>query len=286
MVLDRAKALDLSDAALVLVGHGSTQNADSARPVYKHAQQLRGHKIFAEVLECFWKIEPGIATVIGKVSAPRIFVVPLFISEGYFTQEMIPRELGLCAPGQSEFSSVQQRGGQTLFYCAPVGTHSAMTEIVLLRASEVVAQHPFPRAPKPSEIALFLAGHGTEQNANSRQAVERQVEIIRQRKEYAEVHAVFLEEEPRVGDCYKLAQAKNIVVVPFFISEGMHSREDIPLMLGESKANVQQRLKENQPTWRNPTERRGKRVWYSASVGTAPRISDVILERVKEMVQH
>jgi sirohydrochlorin cobaltochelatase len=286
MVLDRAKAPDLSDAVLVLVGHGSTQNADSARPVYQHAEQLRARKIFAEVLECFWKIEPGIPTVIGKVSAPRIFLVPLFISEGYFTQEMIPRELGLCAPGQSGFSPVQQRGGQTLFYCAPVGTHPAMREIVLLRATEVVEQHPFPGAPKPSEIALFLVGHGTEQNANSRQAVERQVEIIRQRKEYAEVHAVFLEEEPRVGDCYKLAQAKNIVVVPFFISEGMHSREDIPLLLGESKANVQQRIKENLPTWRNPTERRGKRVWYSPSVGTAPRISDVILERVKEMAQH
>src|SRR5437762_6687045 len=106
MVLDRAKALDLSDAALVLVGHGSTKNADSARPVYQHGEELRGRKIFAEVLEGFWKIEPGMATVVGKASAPRIFVVPLFISEGYFTQEMIPRELGLREPGQSGFSAV------------------------------------------------------------------------------------------------------------------------------------------------------------------------------------
>jgi len=99
------------------------------------------------------------------------------------------------------------------------------------------------------------------------------------------VHAVFLEEEARVADCYQLARTKNIVMVPYFISEGMHSREDIPRMLGEASANIQDRLKYNQPTWRNPTERRGKRLWYSASVGTAPRVSDVILERVREMVK-
>src|SRR5205814_3785740 len=97
-----------------------------AQPVYQHAEELRRRKIFAEVQECFWKIEPGISAVVEKISAPRVFVVPLFISEGYFTQEMIPRELGLRQPGHNEFSSVQRRGAQSLLYCAPVGTHPAM----------------------------------------------------------------------------------------------------------------------------------------------------------------
>ena len=85
---------DFSDAALVLVGHGSTLNADSAAPTYQHADELRRRNLFAQVVECFWKQEPGISGVLRGVFAQRVFIVPLFISEGYFTEEVIPRELG------------------------------------------------------------------------------------------------------------------------------------------------------------------------------------------------
>ena len=234
--------------------------------------------------EAFWKQEPYVSQVLRGIFAPRVFIVPFFISEGYFTEEVIPRELGFCARGETNFSRVQQRGNQRLHYCGPVGTHASMTGVLLARAAGVVEQFPFPRAPKPAETALFIAGHGTGNNENSRKAIEDQVELIRARQLYAEVHAVFMEEEPRIGDCYKLAQARNIVMVPFFISDGLHSNEDIPVMLGAPKGDVQERLKAGQPTWRNPTERAGKRLWYSAGIGTEPHLADVILERVREAV--
>ncbi|HEU0038196.1 MAG TPA: CbiX/SirB N-terminal domain-containing protein, partial [Verrucomicrobiae bacterium] len=93
---------------------------------------------------------------------------------------------------------------------------------------------------------------------------------------------VYLEEEPRIATCYELAQTKNIVIVPFFISDGMHTQEDIPVLLGEPRRGVKQRLAAGQPTWRNPTERKGKLVWYAPAIGTAPALADVILERVRE----
>jgi sirohydrochlorin cobaltochelatase len=281
---------DYKDATLVLVGHGSTLNADSAAPTYQHADELRRRGIFAEVLEAFWKQEPCIAAVLRGAFTPRVFIVPLFISEGYFTEEVIPRELGMPKKG-SKFERVLKRaapagtGEQTVYYCGPVGTHASMTKVLLSRAHEVVAKHPFPRAPKPQETALFIAGHGTENNENSRKAIEHQMELIRAKQEFAEVHAVFMEEEPRIGDCYKMASAKNIVVVPFFISDGLHSYEDIPVMLGEAERIVQKRLKEGQPTWRNPTEKRGKLVWYAQSIGNEPHMPEVILERVREAEQ-
>jgi len=273
---------DLSDAALVLVGHGSTLNAESSAPTYQHADELRRRKIFAQVVECFWKLEPSICAVLRGVFAPRVFIVPLFISEGYFTGEVIPRELGLRTNDQTDFSRAQQRGGQRLFYCGPVGTHDSMTNVLLARAHDIVEKYPHCPSPGPGEIALFVAGHGTGNNENSRKAIERQVELIGGRSLYAEVHALFMEEEPRIGDCYRLAQAKNIVVVPFFISDGLHSYEQIPVMLGEAEEVVQSRFKSGQPTWRNPTERNGKFVWYTSSVGNEPRIADVILELARE----
>jgi sirohydrochlorin cobaltochelatase len=273
---------DFSDAALVLVGHGSTLNADSSAPTYQHGDELRRRGLFAQVIECFWKLEPGIAGVLRGVYAPRVFIVPVFISEGYFTEQVIPRELGLGENGQSGFGRVQRRGNQTLHYCGPIGTHDSMTEVLLARAREVVEKFPFPRAPKPKETTLFIAGHGTGNNENSRKAIERQVELIRARDLYAAVHPVFMEDEPRIAECYRLAATRHLVMVPFFISDGLHSFEDIPEMLGEPRRIVQERLKSGQPTWRNPTEKQGKLVWYSPSIGSEPHIADVILERVRE----
>lgn len=263
--------------ALVVLGHGTTQNPDSAAPVRQHVAELRRRGIFAGVHEAFWKQEPQIKAVLPVLTTPRVFIVPLFISEGYFSDEVIPRELGF-EIHNSKFTIQNSE----FIYCAPVGTHDSMAGIVLARAREVVAQHPFPRAPKPEDITLFIAGHGTGRNANSRISVEHQVGWLRQQKLYADVHAIFMEEDPRIGDCYQLAQTRNIVVVPFFISDGLHVVEDIPVLLGEPKQVVKERLEQQQPTWRNPTERHGQRVWYSPAVGTEPHLADVILERVRE----
>jgi len=266
-----------SGTALVILGHGSTKNDDSSAPVYQHAAELRRRNLFAEVREAFWKQEPQIKTVLADISETQIFIVPLFISEGYFSSEVIPKALGFL-PGHSTLDNRHS----TLTLCKPIGTHERMTSVLLFRASEVAAKFPFPRAPQPKETTLFIAGHGTDQNENSRKAIERQVEIIRATNEYAAVHAVFLEEEPHIGDCYQLAQTKNIIVVPFFISDGMHAQEDIPVLLGEPERQVKERLASKQPTWRNPTERHDKFVWYAAPVGTEPHIADVVLERVRE----
>lgn len=268
---------NFSDAALIVLGHGSTKNDESAAPVYQHAAELRRRKIFAEVREAFWKQEPQIKTVLADVSALRVFIAPLFISEGYFSDDVIPRALGFL-PGHAPINSRLS----TLYYCRAVGTHDAMTAVLLARAREVASAFPFPRAPKPSDTTLFIAGHGTEQNEHSRKAIDRQVELIRTIKEYADVHPIFLDEEPRIPKIYELARTKNIIVVPFFISDGMHTQEDIPKLLGEPERIVEARLASKQPTWRNPTERNEKLVWYASPVGTEPSMADVLLQRVRE----
>ncbi len=273
---------DFSDAALVLIGHGSTQNADSGVPVFQHATELRRRRLFSEVREGFWKQEPQVVQVLPELSAPRVFVVPLFISEGYFSEEVIPRALGFLGEGSATADRVRRQRTQTLYYCRSVGSHASMTKVLLARAREVVQKFPFPRAPKTKDITVFIAGHGTEQNEDSRKAVERQVQLIGAERLYAGVHAIFMEEEPRIPACYQMALTKNIVVVPFFISDGLHVQEDIPVMLGEPDRLVRQRLQKGQPTWHNPTEKQSKLVWFASSVGTEPLVAEVIIERVRE----
>src|SRR5438876_745496 len=137
---------DFHDATLVIIGHGSTLNAESSAPTHQHADELKRRNIFGQVLTAFWKEEPAICAVLRAAYKPRVFCVPLFISEGYFTEEVIPRELGLRAGER-----IANRDGQIVHYCGPIGTHDSMTEVLLARAKEIVVKHPFPRAPKPNE---------------------------------------------------------------------------------------------------------------------------------------
>ena len=268
-----------SDSVLVILGHGTTLNDQSAAPVLQHAAELRRRKIFLEIREAFWKQEPQIKRVLAEISAPRIFIVPFFVSDGYFSTEIIPQELGF-----PSVPSTINHQLSTWFYCRPVGSHDLMTKVILARADEVVKKFPFPRAPRPAETALLIAGHGTSRNVNSRKAVERQVELIRAQNLYAETGPIFMEEAPFIKGCHEVVKTKNIVVVPFFISDGLHVVEDIPVLLGEPEHIVKERLAASLPTWRNPTERGEKLIWYSPSVGTEPLMADVILQRVREAI--
>ncbi|MBC8324405.1 MAG: cobalamin biosynthesis protein CbiX [Verrucomicrobia subdivision 3 bacterium] len=272
----------LANDALVLIAHGSTVNNQSSAPTRRLADELRARNIFAEVVCAFNLEQPKIDDVPKLVSAQRIFVVPVTISEGHFTEQTIPHRLGLAKAGQIDYERIQQIDGRTIIYCHPIGTHASMTDVLLARAREVIAQHPFPRAPKPAETALFIAGHGTGKNANSRKAIEAQVEAIAALGEYSDVLPVFMEEAPFIADCFTATDAPNMVMVPFFIADGLHTVEDIPVLLGEPEARVKKRLTAAQPTWRNPTERKGKLVWYTEAIGSEAGLAEVILARVRE----
>lgn len=238
--------------------------------------------MFAAVQECYWQQDPRLAEVLAAACTPRVFIVPLFIGAGYFVNDVIPTALGLERQGGAGFSRTWRRGDSRLHYCRPVGTHPGMTNVLLARAQDVVAKHPFPRPPLPAETALFIVGHGTERTGASRRAVEEQVGAIRARRLYAEVHAAFMETAPRLSEWHAATAARHVVVVPFFISDGLHVVEDLPVLLGDSEASVRRRLQAGQPTWRNPTEHHGRLVWYAPGLGQEPLLTEVILQRVIE----
>src|SRR2546429_4540877 len=101
-------------SALLIVAHGSTVNQDSSAPTLAHAAEIRRRKIFADVGCAFWKEEPSLRDALflfDPKSISQVCVVPNFISEGYFTQTVIPRELELNGP------TTKRPSGQTWRYC-------------------------------------------------------------------------------------------------------------------------------------------------------------------------
>src|SRR6201984_1889713 len=121
-------------SALLIVAHGSTVNPDSSAPTLAHAAEIRRRKIFADVECAFWKEEPSLRDAVflfDHESIREVYVVPNFISEGYFTQTVVPRELELNG------RTTKRPNGQIWKYCDPVGNHPAMTELLLRGASEI-----------------------------------------------------------------------------------------------------------------------------------------------------
>ena len=111
----------LRGAALVLVGHGSVRNTHSSVPTRRLAEILRRRDLFAEVTACFWKESPPLREALTRINAAEVFVVPNFAGVGYFTHEVIPREMGLSGP----VTRVADARGEMrcIHYTPPVGAH-------------------------------------------------------------------------------------------------------------------------------------------------------------------
>ncbi len=256
------------EAALLILGHGSTVNPDSSAPTWRHAEAIRDRHLFGQVECAFWKEESSVrdARFLFPPEIEEVYVVPNFISEGYFTRTVIPRELELTGPVTTRCD------GQTWKYCEPVGNHSAMTDLLLRRAQEAAP------GVDPARTTLLIVGHGTELNENSAVAAKREAEVLRRRGKYAAVLNAYMEEAPLIADWQKLTDTENVIAVPFFIADGLHSYEDIPALLGIPQTASRGRPGE---IFRHPHQIGGRSLFYASSIGTDPGFADIILEQVE-----
>jgi sirohydrochlorin cobaltochelatase len=289
--------IDSTNSALLIVAHGSTVNPDSSAPTLAHAAEIRRRKIFADVECAFWKEEPSLRDALflfDPESIREVYVVPNFISEGYFTQTVVPRELELTG------RITKRSNGQIWKYCEPVGNHPMMTELLFKRATEIAP------GVDPAQTSLLIVAHGTDLNENSAVAAKREAEKIRALGKYATVLNVYMEEPPLVSDWRKLTKTRNVVVVPFFISDGLHSYEDIPVLLGIADGHPERSEAESKdpaelPSGfitgsldfarddvqanrgdvfrRNPYVIDNRSLFYAPSIGTDPGFADIILEQ-------
>ena len=264
--------------ALLIVAHGSHLNPKSSTPAQDHADAIRVAGAVDEVREAYWKEEPSLRNALRTVAADQVYVVPLFISEGYFTEEVIPRELRLDfdpddwnSDGTSAdvATCIPTDVDKTVHYCGPVGTHDAMTDVIVRRAESVT------RDPGVGDgFGLAVVGHGTKRNENSAKAIRYHADRIRDRDRFSEVRALYMDEDPEIDDVAEHFESEDVVVVPLFIADGYHTREDIPEDMG---------LTDDYRTgWETPETVDGRRIWYAGAVGTEPLMADVVLERAAD----
>lgn len=232
--------------------------------MYEHAAAIRRLGAFDEVRECFWKEEPSMRVLLDLVEAERVYVVPLFVSEGYFTEQVLPRELRLSGPAPSVTALDD---GRTVHLCPPMGTHASMAEMILRRAEQTAGLTD----EQARETGLVVIGHGTERNPKSSEVVYRVAGQARETGIFGTVRAGFLDQAPEMQGVVEEVTEERLVLVPFFVAEGWHTEETIPDDLGIHRPAVSRMTRVN-----------GRTIFYTPPVGTFREVADIVMQRARE----
>lgn len=235
---------------LVIVGHGSHRSPAASAPVHDHVDRVRDLGGFDAVKPAFWQGEPGLRDVVRTLGTEHVRVVPLLMAPGYFADRVFPRELRL---GSDE----PLRTASTVEYTSPVGTHPRLTEVIAQRASGVA---------DGEDVGIALVGHGTPRHDGSSTSTHDHVARLQARGSFDEVAAFFLDEAPSVETITDEMAAPEVVIVPLFVADGPHARVDVPQAVGLP------------PRPQGSTLVDDTRLWYTGAVGTAPELTDVILD--------
>jgi sirohydrochlorin cobaltochelatase len=242
--------------ALILAGHGSHISPETAGIVWQQVDQLRVLNVADEVTAAFWKETPSFHQVIDTLSADDITIVPLFTAQGYFTQTVIPAEMGLSG-------RLTERDGRTIRYTPTLSEHPYLAQIVRERVSTALEQS----GADPSDVAVAIIGHGTRRSAESRRATQEQADQVRDLA--AESFAIYLDDSPSIPDIYTLTNRPVIIAVPFFLALGSHTTIDVPAELGL-------------PSGDSFGIVNGREVYYTLPVGVGDDLDHVILELARD----
>lgn len=203
-----------ADAAVILVGHGSSRMAAAVLGVDRLAAALREREGYAEVaVATLHGSGPRPADVIAALAHTRAFVVPVMMCDGLTVQRDLPAAFSGC-------------GSLRLRFCQPVGTHPGLAALIADRA----VQEAKLRNLHLAQTRLLLIAHGSTKNTRSEKATLLQVGRLSAMNLFREVAAAYLEQPPSIVDAIQRLRPP-VIAVGLFAAEGQHATVDVEAAL-------------------------------------------------------
>ncbi len=245
-----------SRPSLLIIGHGSSESQEAEKAVREHAVTLRQSNRYGSVDVQFLKGR----TIEAELPEGEVFLLPFFMSDGYFVSNTIPRLFDL---REGEKKDDQRH----ILLCDAVGVDPTLSEILETMALEICAKERY----HPENVTLLLAAHGSAKSKASGDAARLQQDALGQRSDFKKVVCVFLEEEPELSSWLQgeRVEASPVIVLGLFAAEGPHAMEDVPEQIRKGQ-NGFRRLRGVKPG----------EVHYTGVVGTRPEIVRLIQQSI------
>ncbi len=202
-------------SALILVGHGSVRCPGPGQQLERHAEALARRGLFAEVRTatlCGGR-PPGEA--LRSVESESVYVMPMFMCNGQYTQDRVPEAFGLSA-------ATDRSNGRRMHLCPPIGLDPGLARLIARRATERLAE----RGIFAGHATLLLIGHGSPTGSASRQATEAQASRLRDMGMFDKIETAYLEEPPALAEVLETLSGP-VAAVALLATQGPHAREDI-----------------------------------------------------------
>ncbi len=195
-------------SALLIVAHGERGGAGDDRFVYQLDEQLRDHGGYTTVQAYFIRKEPSLKSVFDGLPDVPSTICPLFMSDGYFVKQAIPRSINK---------------SREVNILAPVGLSRQLPQLVM----QIALQAAQATGWSPGDCNLLLVAHGSKHDRASREATRNIAKALEAMQGLGSVSISFLEESPFL-DSQLESISGPVLVAGLFIGQGMHGSEDVP----------------------------------------------------------
>jgi sirohydrochlorin ferrochelatase len=213
-----------AEIAAVLASHGDRAGTELNSALIYVADLVKSLTGLRLVTGGVLKGEPNLEEALSLArhsGARKILVHPLFMSDGYFTEKVLP-------------DRIRKSGFEDSCQCmTPLGLDPGLPALIVTDAMAALARAQFV----PSETRLLLVGHGSKLGPASANATRAAAESVARHGNFNRVETAFLEEAPFLEDALQ-AEAGPTIVAGFFFGEGMHAGEDVPVAIRETGSSA------------------------------------------------
>jgi sirohydrochlorin cobaltochelatase len=200
--------------ALLIAAHGDCGGQGGNVLASELARRMRQSGRYSEVAVGYMRCSPTIEETAAHITSSCISLYPLFMGNGYYINEAIPKRLGIT------------NGIDALGHCVniqkPLGLHPDLPDLLLTAAADAA----MVKAIDPRSATLLLVAHGSASSPHSSAAAQSIRHQMADRNLFATVELSFLEEEPIFSSALKTANRPTFVL-GLFAGDGMHGGDDI-----------------------------------------------------------
>lgn len=212
--MEQAKALGTRPVG-VIVAHGQPSDpgpaeAEIAALAARVAAELPDWSVRSATLAQ----EDALARALD--GADHVFVYPLFMADGWFTQTHLPARLAVVSQAQ-------------ITQLVPFGLDPAVQALTLTLAREAtaVAGH------MPQDTDILLAAHGSFRSPAPSAVARAMAQDLADRGGFRRVETGFIDQDPQIATLAKTF-GTGALCLPFFAARGGHVIDDLPEALAEA----------------------------------------------------